>query len=350
MDLKKIEEILKEEPAYRLKQVKKALFEDLVENWEGATTLPKALREKLSESCPVSEFKSEKVLASKDNKTIKALFILKDGSKIESVLMKHEDARRTVCVSSQAGCAMGCEFCATGQQGFKRNLTVGEITGQVLYFARLLKKERVSNIVFMGMGEPFLNYDNVLEAIRVLNDKDGLNIGARHISISTAGIVEGIKRLADEKLQINLAVSLHAPEDHLREKLMPINKKDPVEKIIEAVKEYIKKTKRRVMFEYLMIDGINDSPIQAKELAKVLKGMLCFVNLISFNPAGHSKFKSSPVSKTKRFKDVLEKNGISVTQRYRFGKEIKAACGQLAACPSEALPCRQAGLAKEERK
>jgi len=335
MNFKKIEEILKEEPSYRLKQVKKALFEDLILDWGKATTLSKELREKLSKDCPISGFKSEKVLTSKDNQTIKTLFEMEDGSKIESVLMRHEDGRRTVCVSSQVGCAMGCSFCATGQQGFKRNLTSGEIVSQVLHFARI-SKERISNVVFMGMGEPFLNYDNVLEAIKILNDKDGLNIGARHISISTSGITEGIKKLADEKLQINLAVSLHAPNDDLRNKLMPINRKYPLDKIIASVREYVKKTKRRVMFEYLMIDGVNDSPLQAKELAKILKNIICFVNLISFNPVGHSKFKSSTGENIKKFKETLEKNGISVTQRYRFGKEIKAACGQLAGenlCP-----------------
>jgi len=330
MNVNKIEEILKEEPKYRLKQIKKLLFQDLIESWDEATVLSKGLRQKLSEDCPMSELEPEKVLSSDGDNTIKALFILKDGLKIESVLMKHEDKRKTVCVSSQVGCSMDCNFCATGQQGFKRNLTVGEIIEQVLFFARISKKERISNVVFMGMGEPFLNYDNVLEAIKILNDKDGLNIGIRHISISTVGIIEGINKLADEKLQINLAISLHAPNNDLRVKLMPINKKYPIEDVITAVSSYIKKTKRRVMFEYLMIDEVNDSPDQAKELSKLIKKLVCFVNLISFNPVGHSDFKSSPGWKIKKFKDILEKNNISVTQRYRFGQEIKAACGQLA--------------------
>ncbi len=377
MDLKKIEEILKGEPSFRLKQIKKAIFLDLIENWNETTTLPQNLRQELSDNYPISELKAKKVLTSKDNQTIKTLFILKDDLKIESVLMKHEDGRNTVCVSSQAGCAMNCQFCATGQQvprsssatgipapkpeagvaaeglatkdlgSFKRNLTSSEITEEVLFFARLLKKseEKVTNIVFMGMGEPFLNYDNVLEAIRILNDKDGFNLGARHISISTCGIVEGIEKLAEEKLQINLAISLHAPNNELRSKLMPINRTYPIEKILAAVDDYIKKTKRRVMFEYLMINGINDSQEQAEELAKLLVNSLrfgnqknfarqdrgyYFVNLISFNPVGHSQFEPSSGLKIKKFKDILEKSGIVVTQRYRFGKEIKAACGQLA--------------------
>jgi len=374
MDLAKIEKILEKEPSFRLKQVKKAIFFDLIKNWDEATTLPQNLRQQLSESCPLQELKAEKILTSKDSQTIKALFKLKGGFKIESVLMRHKDDRRTVCVSSQVGCSVGCKFCATGQQGFKRNLSTGEIIDQVLFFARLLKKEgarvgdevsplrglpsssrfaaarvgdevsplwglpsssrfaaaRVTNVVFMGMGEPFLNYDNVLEAIRILNDKDGFNLGARHISISTVGITEGIEKLAKEKLQINLAISLHAPNNKLRSRLMPINKVYPIEKILAAVDGYIKKTKRRVMFEYLMIDGVNDSEREAEELAKILKKSLYFVNLISFNPIGHSKFKPSLGWKIKKFKEIFKKAGIPVTQRHRFGREIKAACGQLA--------------------
>lgn len=350
MDLKEIEKILKNEPPFRLKQVEKSIFKDLIESWEEATTLPQNLREKLAAHCSLQELTPEKVLtskaehqakaekrfiSSKDNQTIKALFRLSDNSRIEAVLMKHEDNRRTVCVSSQVGCAMNCQFCATGQQGFKRNLTAGEIIDQVLFFARLLKKtnERVSSIVFMGMGEPFLNYDNVLAAIKILNAKDGLNIGARHISISTCGITEGIAKLAKENLEINLAVSLHAPTNELRQKLMPINKKYPIEKVLSGVADYIKKNKRRVMLEYLMIDNLNDSPICVKKLALLLKKMknkLFFVNLISFNPVGHSEFKPSSGDKIRKFKEILEQSGIACTQRYRFGKEIKAACGQLA--------------------
>lgn len=336
MNLKKVEEILKGEPLYRLKQTKKAIFFDLIKSWDDVTTLPKNLRQKLSENCPLQELKTEKILTSKNGQTIKALFKLRDGFKIEAVLMRHINNRRTVCVSSQVGCSMGCRFCATSQQGFKRNLSADEIVEQVLYFARLLKKtkERVTNVVFMGMGEPFLNYDNVLEAIKILNDKEGFNLGVRHISISTVGITEGIEKLAKEKLQVNLAVSLHAPNNELRTKLMPINKVYPVEKILTAVGKYIKKTKRRVMFEYLMIDNTNDSEGQTEELAQVLKKSLkevpYFVNLISYNPIGHSKFKPSPGWKIKKFKEILEKAKIATTQRYRFGKEIKAACGQLA--------------------
>jgi len=333
MNLRELEEVLKGEPSFRLKQVKKAIFKDLIQNWDEITTLPQNLRQKLSEKCSISELKAEKILVSKGNQVaVKVLFKLKDGFKIESVLMRHVDGRRTVCLSSQVGCAMDCQFCATGQQGFKRNLTSWEIIDQVLYFARSLKKdkEKITNVVFMGMGEPFLNYDNVLEAIKIFNDKDGFNLGARHISISTCGITEGIKKLSGEKLQVNLAISLHAFNNELRDKLMPINEKYPIEKVLKAVDDYIKKTKRRVMFECLMIDGVNDSPEQAEELVKILKKPLYFVNLISFNPIGHSGLSPSPGWKIKKFKDILEKQGVDVTQRYRFGQEIKAACGQLA--------------------
>jgi len=332
MEIQKIAKILQNEPAFRSKQIKKAVFGDLIENWDEAATLPLVLRKNLQADCPLSELAAEKTLTSKDGETLKILFLTKDGSKIESVLMKHIDERNTVCVSSQVGCSVGCEFCATGELGFKRNLSDSEIVDQVLYFARLLKKEgiRVTNVVFMGMGEPFLNYDNVLAAIKTLNDKDGFNLGARHISVSTVGIIEGIKKFTAEDMQVNLAISLHAPDNVLRSKLVPLNKKYPIEKVLSAVDNYIQKTKRRVMFEYLMIDGINDGEKQALSLTKLLKKPLYFLNLISYNPTGHCEFKPSPGWKIKKFKEILEREGLAVTQRHGFGKEIKGACGQLA--------------------
>lgn len=324
----KINKILISEPEYRLKQIKKALFVDLIGDWQEAQTLPLVLREKLNKEFPI--FIKGQILNSKDNS--KALVILKDKLKIESVLMKHADGRNTICVSSQIGCPLKCNFCATGKIGFKRNLSDWEIIEQVLFFARILKKEggqRISNIVFMGMGEPFLNYDNVLSAARILNDKDGLNIGARHISISTAGIIGGIKKLAKENLDVNLAVSLHAPSDSLRKKIMPVAKQYSIKEILSAVDEYINLTRRRVMFEYIMIAGLNDSVLEAKTLAGIMKRPLYFVNLISYNTIGEFKPSSSKVMK--EFKYILEKEGIPVTQRYRFGHNIKAACGQLTA-------------------
>jgi 23S rRNA (adenine2503-C2)-methyltransferase len=217
--------------------------------------------------------------------------------------------------------------------GFKRNLTASEIVEQVLFFNRYLKKEnqRINRVVFMGMGEPFLNYDNVMEAIKVLNDKDCFNIGARHISVSTVGIVEGIKKLSENPLQINLAVSLHAPDDELRSKIMPINKKYPLGEVFKAVEGYLGNTGRQVMFEYVMIRGVNDSLDQAQKLVRLLsrlKKSLFVVNLILYNPTG--VFSPSLPSNLKIFKQALERDKIKVTERYRFGKNIKAACGQLA--------------------
>ena len=328
MDLTHLKEILEKEPPYRKKQANQALFRDLIENWSEATTLPLALRNKLNEKCPIGI--RAKTFVSKDERVAKALITLNDSLKIETVLMRHKDGRNTVCVSSQVGCPLNCSFCATGRIGFKRNLSSFEIIEQVLFFARYLKKQgaKISNIVFMGMGEPFLNYKNVIEAIKILNDEERFNLGARHFSISTVGITEGIEKLSKERLQINLAISLSAPDNKLRTKLMPINKKYPIEKILKAVDNYIKKTKRKVMFEYTMIRSVNDSDECAKKLAKLIKRPLCFLNLISYNPTG--VFQPSLPQRIKKFKEVLEKAGIPVTQRYRFGREIEAACGQLA--------------------
>ena len=328
MNFEKIDELLVGEPLYRIKQIKKALYKDLVDDWSQATTLPLGLREKLNKESPL-EINAE-LFESKDKKTIKALITLKDGIKIEAVLMKHKDERNTVCVSSQAGCALGCAFCATGKMGFKRDLSAFEIAQQVLLFGRLLKKnkEKVANVVFMGMGEPFLNYDNVLSAINFLNDPDGFGLGARNFSISTAGIIEGIRKLSNEKMEINLAVSLHAPNQKLRSELMPINKKYPIGKVFEAVEKYVKARKRKVMFEYIMIKDVNDSAQDAKELAKLMKNPLYFVNLIPLNPV--PGFEPSPLEKIKKFKKILLGCGVQATQRYRFGQDISAACGQLA--------------------
>jgi len=341
MDLIQFQRLFNKEPRYRLEQAKKALFCDLIQNWQEATALPLILRKELNKKWPIEI--SVKTFVSKDKKTTKALLTLKDGLKIETVLMRHKDKRNTICVSSQVGCPLNCSFCATGKIGFERNLEVWEIVEQVLFFARYLKKikEKVTNIVFMGMGEPFLNYQNVIEAIKILNDKEGFNLGARRFSISTVGIVDGIEKLAKAELQINLAISLHAPNDELRSKLMPINKKYPIKKILNAVDDYLKKTRRRVMFEYIMIKNLNDSEEHAQTLAGLMKKPLYFVNLISYN-ALHFKilpsearnptgiFKPSSL-RNKKFKEILEKEGVMVTQRYRFGEDIEAACGQLAA-------------------
>lgn len=361
MNLEKLEIILKNEPRFRLKQAKQAIFVDLINDWNQATNFPLALREKLNKECSLAikaeiiKSRGEQPFARTSGVSNKAVIHLADGLKVETVLLKHGVGRQTVCVSSQVGCPLGCLFCATGKMGFKRNLTASEIVEQVLLWDRYLKKEtspsipslirrgtnnpsfaegaeKVNNVVFMGMGEPFLNYENVMAAIKILNDKDGLNIGARHISISTVGITSGIKKLAGEKMQINLAVSLHAPNDNVRIKLMPADVKYPLGKIINELNGYLKQTGRRVMIEYLMIDDLNDKKEQALELAALLKKIdppLFFVNLIAYNPT--AEFKPSSAKKIFDFKKILRDEKIDVTERFRFGLDINAACGQLAA-------------------
>ncbi|MFH1820619.1 MAG: 23S rRNA (adenine(2503)-C(2))-methyltransferase RlmN, partial [Candidatus Nealsonbacteria bacterium] len=271
MDLTNLEKALAEEPKYRLKQAKEAVFQKFISDWQEATFFSLELRQKLNKECQL-QIKSE-MLTSKTKDSIKARITLKDDLQVETVLMRHNDGRNTVCVSSQIGCPLDCGFCATGQMGFKRNLEYFEIVEQVILFARYLKekKQRVTNVVFMGMGEPFLNYDNVMKAIRILNEADGLGIGARNISISTVGITGGIQKLSRENLQVNLAVSLHAPNNKLRSKIIPTNKEYPIEAILKAVDEYIKKTKRKVMFEYILIKGVNDSDACATELGRLMK-------------------------------------------------------------------------------
>ena len=328
MDFKKFQKLFESEPKYRLNQAQKSLFQDLIKNWQEAIGLPLALREKLDKEFPINI--PAEIFIAKDKNTVKTLITLEDGLKVETVLMRHKDTRNTVCISSQVGCPMRCSFCATGNMGLKRNLTDWEIATQVLLFARLLKKENdtINNVVFMGMGEPFLNYDNVLQSIKVLNNKDGLRLGARKFSISTCGITEGIDRLANEPLEINLAISLHAPNDQLRSKIMKINNQYPINKILSSVNIYIAKTNRKVMFEYLLLKGVNDSVENARQLAKLMNHKLYMVNLIRYNPT--QGFMASNQMTIDQFKKILEKEGIEVTQRYSFGQDIQAACGQLA--------------------
>lgn len=330
MDFEKIKEILKSESKYRLAQAKQAVFCDLVSSWQEVSGFSKELRDRLDKKCPLGI--DAKTAVSKDG-TIKAAISLRGGKIIEAVLMRFRDERNTVCVSSQTGCPMGCLFCATGKLGAGRNLTVGEILDQALFFARYLKNnfgvdEKISNIVFMGMGEPFLNYDNVMAAIRILNDPKGFALGIRHISISTCGIIEGINRFTQEDTQVNLAISLHAPNNELRDKLVPVNKSNPIEKILEAADNYILKTNRKVMFEYLMLKGVNDSEALAGELTSIMRKPLYMMNLISYNPTGD--FDSSSKETVDKFSQILKSGGVGVTVRHSFGQDIKAACGQLA--------------------
>jgi 23S rRNA (adenine2503-C2)-methyltransferase len=320
MNLKKLNKILENEPQFRKKQINQLIYKNGIDDWFLATNLSKSLKEELIKNTSLKI--DAKVI--KDNNTEKALITLEDGNQIEAVLMKHND-RNTVCVSSQVGCSLGCKFCATGKMGLIRNLTKEEILEQILFFKR---NNEINNIVFMGMGEPFLNYENVMLAIHDLNNKDLFNIGARHISISTVGITEGIKKLQEENLQINLAISLHAPNNKLRESIMPVNKKYSIEKILKASDEYIKKTNRKVMIEYLLIKDINDSLNEARELVTLLKNKkLYMVNLIKYNDT--KEFKSPDKTTIQKFKQYLEKGYINVVERYRFGTSIHAACGQL---------------------
>ena len=331
MNLKNIKAVLADQPKFRIKQAYKAIFGDLISDWNDNTTLPPALKKVLNAECPL-EIKSE-IADSKDSNTAKALITLHDGARIETVLMKHKDGRATVCVSSQVGCPLGCEFCATGEIGYKRNLETDEIIEQILFWQRYLRKSnsdygKVTNVVYMGMGEPFLNYDRVMESAKLINDKDIFNIGARHISISTSGLINGINKFSKEKMQINLAVSLNAPNDKLRSELMPINNKYPLKELMLAVENYMRNNSRKVMFEYLMINGVNDSERHAKELSKLMNHPLYVVNLIRYNPTG--KYQPSSSRAIDKFKHILQRAGVKVTQRYGFGAEINAACGQLA--------------------
>lgn len=330
MNLEKLSDILKDEPKFRYAQVNKALWQEYISSWEEASNLPKVLRETLAADCPL-EIKAEVFKSKEGPKSLKALITLADGEAIETVLIRQKEARNTVCVSSQAGCPLGCAFCATGMNGFSRNLTAEEIVEQVLFWERYLKTEgrgeKIDNLVFMGMGEPFLNYTEFIKAVKFLNNPETFNIGARRLSVSTVGITEGIKRLAGEQLQINLAISLHAAFDNLRQSLIPVAKKYPLHEIFRAVDNYITKTGRRVMFEYLMIKGVNDTDKDALELVKLMKKPLYLVNLIPYNATG--KFKSSDRERIDAFKKILEDNGVPATVRLSFGSNIDAACGQL---------------------
>jgi 23S rRNA (adenine(2503)-C(2))-methyltransferase len=317
-------------PSFRLNQLRQAVFGQLANSWDEVTTFSADLRAQLAARLPWSVLTLAREVTSEDGETVKAALRTEDKLIIEAVLMKHGDGRRTVCMSSQAGCPMKCTFCATGKLGLRRNLTRAEITEQVLYFARQLKPrgEAVTNVVVMGMGEPMHNLDEVLASIRELNAPDGLNIGARRISISTCGIVPGILRLADEPMQVNLAISLHAPTQELREKLMPVAKAYPLQKLMEAINQYVNKANRQVMFEYLLIDGVNDSDENAEELARLMRHRLYHVNLIKYHSTG--EYRASPRERRDRFMTILESHQVSVTFRLSFGEDIDAACGQLA--------------------
>jgi 23S rRNA (adenine2503-C2)-methyltransferase len=343
------------EPRYRAAQLWEWLYRRRAVDPAQMTNLPRALRQRLAAETRIDPLETLVEQRSQDGQTVKWLFRLPDGVTIETVLMLYgeegapdDDAktapkhRRTVCISTQAGCAMGCVFCATGQAGLARNLSAGEIAAQVLSAARWLQNQnlsgfdgpnrpeaRITNVVVMGMGEPLANYDRTWQALRTITDSDGFNLGVRHITVSTVGLVPGILRMAEEPLQVNLAVSLHAPNDPLRTKLVPINGRYPIAEVMAAVREYIGRTHRRVTFEYALMEGINDSQALARELAILLRGVLCHVNLIPLNPVAESSYQPSTAGRAVAFQSVLEANGVPVTMRLRRGIDIDAGCGQL---------------------
>lgn len=316
---------------YRATQIFKWIYEKRVTNFDEMSDVSLSFREFLKDNYTLDKPKIFKKQVSSDG-TIKLLLELKDGNKIETVLMRYNYGN-VACVSSEVGCNMGCCFCASGLLKKKRELTVDELVGQVLVLDDLLKSEnkRVTHVVVMGTGEPFDNYDNVLDFIRILNHPHGLAIGARHITVSTCGIVDKIKKYAHEGLQINLAISLHAPNDQLRNKIMPINFKYNLTELMEAVKYYEKVANRRVTFEYILLKGVNDSKENALELVNLIKGTLAYVNLIPFNPVEELKYKRSDSKTVHQFLDVLMKNNVTATIRKEFGTDIDAACGQLRA-------------------
>ena len=318
------------EPSYRAEQVWQWTYRHLATSPDEMTNLPTSLRQRLRESVRMQSLQAVATQSSEDGLTEKALLETTDGARIETVLMRYED-RNTVCVSSQIGCAVGCPFCATGQMGFERNLSSGEIVQQVLLFARSLEQQRsqVTNVVYMGMGEPLLNYDAVWRSIESLHHPSGTNMGSRRFTVSTIGIVPGIERLAREQGKVGLAVSLHAPTNALRSELVPLNRPYPIEDILEAVRFYIGETGRRVTFEYALIAGVNDTPALAHATADLLAKMLCHVNLIPLNPVPGSGLKPSDEQTTRQFQDVLQNRGIATTLRKSRGSEIAAACGQL---------------------
>ncbi|MBR2490728.1 MAG: 23S rRNA (adenine(2503)-C(2))-methyltransferase RlmN [Ruminiclostridium sp.] len=313
-------------PAFRGKQIFQ-WFSRGISSVEEMTNLPKALREKIAQEGQFSAPVVERKQVSKLDGTIKYLWRLSDGNCIETVLMRYRHGN-SVCISSQVGCAMGCAFCASTLGGKVRNLTAAELLDQVV-FTQKDSGYPISNIVLMGIGEPLDNYDNVKRFLELVNHPDGMNIGMRHISLSTCGLVKGIDRLAEEGLQITLSVSLHAPDDETRTKLMPVNRAHNVDQLFDACRRYFKKTGRRISYEYAMIDGMNDTPYHANLLGDQLEGTIAHVNLIPLNHVEESPYRPSTAKNVAAFQKALEKRGITATVRRRLGSDIDASCGQL---------------------
>ena len=319
------------EPSYRARQVYEALTRGLVTDFGAVTTLPLALREKLAARLAPLSLTEVETHSAPQGTARKTLFATGDGQPVEAVLMLVA-GRATVCVSTQVGCAVGCAFCASGRLGLRRDLAAEEMVDQVLHFARVLRDDddrRVTNVVFMGMGEPFHNYDQTLRACRLLNDETGFGLAARSISVSTVGVVPGIDRFAAEPLQLNLAVSLHAATDELRDRLVPMNRTWPLETVFAACERYVARTRRKLMFEYVVLRGVNDTPAQAVALAQRLRRPLFHLNLIAYNEAG-GEFSPPAPGEIVALQARLEAAGVSCTVRRSPGGEIEAACGQLA--------------------
>lgn len=319
-------------PKFRARQVFQWMHKG-AESFREMTNLPETLRRQLEETCDLEVLKTEKVLVSRKDATRKYLFSLKDGQRIESVFMKYHYGN-TACISSQAGCRMGCAFCASHEGGLIRNLTPGEMMDQVLRIRRE-SGEQISHVVVMGVGEPFDNYENLLHFLRLLHDPMGLNMSYRNMTVSTCGILPGIEAFASDMPQVTLAVSLHAPLDSLRSQIMPINRKYGLEELIKACRNYCDLTNKRITFEYILIDGVNDSPASARQLSELLGGMLCHVNLIPFNGVYGRMFHSASPQVCRKFQKILEEKGIEATIRRELGGDINGACGQLRSTKAE---------------
>ena len=317
---------------FRASQIYDWAYKKLATGYDEMSNVPAALRTSLLETLPMDPLTQMHAVETDDGETVKFLYTTHDAQLVETVLMFYPD-RATVCVSCQVGCAVGCAFCATGLGGLQRNLTAGEMVVQAVNAARIARDRGrpLTNLVMMGMGEPFHNYRETMKFIGILNDKHGLEFGARRITVSTSGIVPGIQKLAEEPYQVNLAISLHAPNDELRSSLVPINDRFPVNVLMQTARDYIARTGRRISFEYALMKGINDSDEVAGQLADLLQGMLCHVNIIPLNPVDVLPYERPDTADIERFAAVLERRGIPTTVRYSRGVEIAAACGQLRA-------------------
>lgn len=315
-----------DQPKFRAKQVFGWIYKGKTDFWE-MKNLPEVFQTKLAETCYIGELTPSVIQQSKTDGTRKYLFQLEDGNKVETVFMKYKYGN-SLCVSSQAGCRMGCKFCASTKEGLVRNLTPGEITGQLMAVEKDTG-ERIGHLVVMGTGEPFDNYDNLSAFIKIVNDKNGLNMGMRSITVSTCGLVPVIEQFAKDFPQVNLAISLHGATDEIRSSVMPINNRYPLEQLIPACKTYTKTTGRRITFEYTLINGVNDRDADVSRLCGMLKGMLCHVNLIPLNEVSETDFDTVSRKRAESFKSILEQRGITATVRRELGGDIDAACGQL---------------------